>query len=400
MKKRSRSPVAADLLNWYDRNARQLPWRAPPRSHRDRLSGPDPGSRQPTLEPTLREGAARSHYGTIDPYRVWLAEVMLIQTRVETVIPYYREFLQRFPDVAALAAADLDDVLKAWEGLGYYARARNLHRAARLIVSEHGGEIPGDYAGLKALPGIGEYVAAAVSSIAFGERHLAIDGNVRRVLSRLYDIANPRPKRLRELASDLIDSDRAGDINQALMDLGSTICTPRDPACGSCPFEGTCLARARGTQEERPGTRPHRARPHKRIAAGVIWRGGRVLIARRPENGLLGGLWEFPGGKVEDGESLEDAVVREVREELGVDVEPAGEIAAVDHAYSHFSITLHAYRCRYVSGTPRALGCDAFTWATPAELADFAFPAANKRIVEWIIGEERRKKKEERGSLT
>ena len=384
MKRMAGSPAPADLLAWYDQNARRLPWRKPPRPDRVNRSGPDPTGGKRTAR-AVREKAGGSGYTAPDPYRIWVAEVMLIQTRVETVIRYYRDFLQRFPDVASLAAADLDEVLKAWEGMGYYARARNLHRAARLIVSEHGRELPSDYASLMELPGIGEYVAAAVASIAFGERRLAIDGNVRRVLSRLYDLENPRSARLRKLAGGLVGCDRPGDINQALMDLGSTVCTPRDPACGSCPLEGACLARARGTQNRRPGVRSRRDRPHKSIAAGVVWRDGRILIARRPQDGLLGGLWEFPGGKIEAAESPPEAVVREVREELGVEVEPADKIAAVDHAYSHFSITLHAYHCRYVRGTPRALGCDAFAWATPAELEGYAFPAANKQILERII---------------
>ncbi len=340
------------LLAWYDANRRDLPWR-----------------------------------GSRDPYRIWVAETMLIQTQVETVIPYYERFLRRFPDVNALAEAELDPVLKAWEGLGYYARARNLHRAARIVVDQHAGQLPSDEESLRALPGIGPYSAAALLSIAFDQPSLAVDGNLRRVLSRVYDERRPTPARLRELGTPWLDRDRPGDLNQALMDLGSTLCTPRSPRCPSCPLASVCLARARGTVEARPGRRPARRRPHHDIAVGVIWRGDEILIAKRQPEGLLGGLWEFPGGKPEPGESLEAAVVREVKEELGVEVAAGSKIASVDHAYSHFEITLHAFHCRYRSGTPRALGCQEYAWVKPGELDRYAFPAANRRVLARLSSE-------------
>jgi A/G-specific adenine glycosylase len=334
------------LLAWYDVHRRDLPWRS-----------------------------AR------DPYRIWVAEVMLVQTQVDTVIPYYQRFLERFPDVESLAAADLDSVLKTWEGLGYYARARNLHKAAAIIVTEHSGRLPRDPTSLRSLPGIGAYVAAAVSSIAFGEPVLAIDGNVRRVLSRLLDLPTPTDSRLRAAAHAVVN-ERPGDVNQALMDLGARLCKPRAPRCSECPLARSCRARRNGTIEQRPGRRPTRERPHYDIAVGVIWRDDRILIAKRPPEGLLGGLWEFPGGKPQPGESLEVAVVREVGEELDIEVEPGAKIAAVDHAYSHFAITLHAYHCRYRTGTPRPIGCQEFAWVKPDELDRYAFPAANRRVLE------------------
>jgi len=333
------------LLAWYDASRRDLPWRR-----------------------------------TRDPYRIWIAEVMLVQTQVEAVVPYYRRFLQRFPNLESLAAADLDSVLKVWEGLGYYARARNLHQAAAIVVNERGGQLPGDPGALRALPGIGAYVAAAVSSIAFGVPILAIDGNVRRVLSRLLDQATPTDSRIKAAAKTVVD-ERPGDVNQALMDLGAGICRPRAPRCRECPLARSCRARLRSTIEKRPGRRPRRERPHYDIAVGVIWRDDRILIAKRPPEGLLGGLWEFPGGKPEPGESLEAAVVREVAEELDIAVEPGTKIAAVDHAYSHFEITLHAYHCRYRSGTPRPIGCQEFAWVKPDDLDRYAFPAANRRVL-------------------
>jgi A/G-specific adenine glycosylase len=338
--------VRRRLLEWYDGNRRDLPWRS-----------------------------------TTDAYRVWIAEVMLIQTQVDTVVPYYRRFLDRFPDIESLAAADLDEVLKLWEGLGYYARARNLHNAASIVATQHGGTLPGDERSLRALPGIGPYVAAALLSIVFGEPVLAVDGNVRRVVSRLHDIADPRPARLREAGAALVE-ERPGDVNQALMDLGSAICSPRSPRCSECPVEGACLARARGTIEQRPGRRPARKRPHYEIAVGVVWRDDEILIAKRRPEGLLGGLWEFPGGKRRASETLEAAVVREVGEELGIEVEAGAKIAAVDHAYSHFAITLHAYHCRYRTGTPEPLGCQEYAWVKPEDLDRYAFPAANRRVLE------------------
>ena len=338
--------IRGRLLAWYDANRRDLPWRR-----------------------------------TREPYRIWVAEVMLVQTQVDTVIPYYQRFLKRFPDIESLAAADLDSVLKTWEGLGYYARARNLHKAAAIIVSEHSGRLPRAPTSLRALPGIGAYVAAAVAAIAFQEPVLAVDGNVRRVLSRLLDLPAPIDSRLRAAGQALV-AERPGDVNQALMDLGARLCRPRTPRCSDCPLARSCRARKHSTIDQRPGRRPTRERPHYDIAVGVIWRDDRILIAKRPPEGLLGGLWEFPGGKPEPGESLEAAVVREVGEELDIDVEPGVKIAAVDHAYSHFAITLHAFHCRYRSGTPRPIGCQEIAWVRRDELDRYAFPAANRRVLE------------------
>jgi A/G-specific adenine glycosylase len=308
---------------------------------------------------------------------------MLVQTQVETVIPYYTRFVERFPDVRVLAAAKMDDVLKLWEGLGYYARARNLHKAANIVAEEHGGCLPSDAEGLRALPGIGQYVTGAILAIANRQRTLAVDGNVRRVLSRVYDIADPTLAAVREAGKPLV-TDRPGDVNQSLMDLGATICTPRSPDCPSCPLETRCLARRAGTIALRPKRQPARKRPHYDIAVGVIWRDDEILIAKRLTEGLLGGLWEFPGGKRERGESLEATVVREVNDELGIEVEPGAKIAAIDHAYSHFEITLHAYHCRYRSGTPKPLGCQEHAWVKAGELNRYAFPTANRKLLDLL----------------
>jgi len=347
-------PFAQWLLNWYQHNQRNLPWRR-----------------------------------TRNPYHITVAEFMLHQTRVRTVLPYYQRFLQRFPNWASLAEASLDEVLKAWEGLGYYARARNLQALAQRVCSQYEGQLPDSEEALLALPGIGPYTAGAILSICFGQDHPAIDGNTRRVLCRVFQITEDPTSaegrgRLQETAVSLLPPGQAGTFNQALMDLGATICTPRQPACAQCPVSKGCRARQLSIQESLPVRRPSKPLPHHDIAAGVIWRGERILIARRPLRGLLGGLWEFPGGKREPGESLEECLVREVREELGIEIKVDQLLTTVKHAYTHFRITLHAYHCHYVSGEPQNIGCTAWKWVTPKELDGYAFPAANRTIIQTL----------------
>jgi A/G-specific adenine glycosylase len=340
----------ARLHAWYRRDHRDLPWRR-----------------------------------TADPYRIWISEILLQQTQVGSAIGRYEQFLARFPDVAALAAAPLDDVLLAWEGAGYYARARNLHLAARRIVEEHGGELPRSVAALRSLPGVGPYTAAAVASIAFGIPEPVLDGNVERVLCRAFAVGGdphaPATRRaLLEIARGLLPRGHAGDHNQAAMELGATICTPRRPRCGVCPVERLCEARASDRVELLPERRPRRARPHHVVAVGLLWRRGRVLIQRRPDEGLLGGLWEFPGGKLEPGETLAACLRRELLEELGLEVEVGREVAVVEHAYTHFSITLHAFDCFPRPGA-RARGPRPRLWVLPRDLVRHALPAANRRLV-------------------
>lgn len=343
------------LLTWYGRHKRDLPWRR-----------------------------------TRDPYRIWLSEILLQQTRVEAVIPYYERFLARFPNVTALADAPLDDVLKTWEGAGYYARARNLHRAAQVVAYERGGKFPRTVEGLLELPGIGRYTAGAIASIAFGVDTPVVDGNVVRVLCRYYGIrADPRTsatrERLWELAEGLVPAGEARDFNQALMELGATICLPKNPRCLLCPVQADCVARQEGLQNVLPMKAERKELPHKVIAAGIIWKRGTLLIQQRPSDGLLGGLWEFPGGKVEPGETLQECVVREVCEEDGIEVRVLDELIAVDHAYSHFSITLHAFECEFVSGRVKLAGADKFKWVRLNELEQYAFPTANKKIIKALV---------------
>jgi A/G-specific adenine glycosylase len=270
---------------------------------------------------------------TSDPYAIWVSEVMLQQTRVDTVVPYFRRWLEKFPDVDALAGAPLDDVLKAWEGLGYYSRARTLHRAAGVVRERYGGRVPSDPDELRELPGVGEYTAGAVASIAFGVRTPAVDGNVRRVRSRLHDLEDPRPSRIRELAAELVPAERAGDFNQALMELGATVCTPRSPSCDTCPVAAWCRARERGTQELRPRPRSAGRIPVEAVRTAVVVRGDdALLLVRRPAVGLLAGLWEFPG---DPGAAAEDPrVVTILRRST-----PGPALEPVVHAFSHKRVT-------------------------------------------------------------
>ncbi len=348
-----RKNFSAHLLAWYAKHKRDLPWR------RD------------------------AH----DPYRVWISETLLQQTQVATVIPYYERFLARFPTVQALAAAPLDDVLKTWEGAGYYARARNLHRAAQDIVTRFDGALPSTVEALRTLPGIGRYTAGAVASIAFQRDTPVVDGNITRVMCRYFKIttkakATRTQNLLWELVAQLLPPKRAGDFNQALMELGATTCTPRQPQCGACPLSRTCAARKLGLQIKLPVQDVKKKLPHHEIAVGVIWKRGKLLIAQRPAEKLLGGLWEFPGGHQELGESLVECVAREVREELGIEVAVGTEFASVNHAYSHFKITMHAFHCRWMRGRPRAIQSTAWRWIAPNDLDRYAFPQANRRVIE------------------
>lgn len=327
---------------------------------------------------------------TRDPYAIWLSEIMLQQTQVATVIPYYERFLARFPTVAALAAAPLDDVLKQWEGLGYYSRARNLHRAAQEVVARFGGEFPPTVEALRALPGIGRYTAGAIASIGFGKDTPVVDGNVIRILARVFDIAQDvtqvaTQNALWELAERILPAGRAGAWNEGLMELGRRICTPKSPDCPACPIAEFCIARQLGLQAGRPVKRARAKTPHYDVTAAVIRRAdGHLLIAQRPPEGMLGGLWEFPGGKREPGESLPDCLRREIREELGMEIAVGEQIGVVRHGYTHFRITLYAFACTPVSGEPQSLGCAAWAWVTLDDLDRYAFPVTDQKIIQML----------------
>lgn len=344
------SKLRDSLLDWYARNGRDLPWRR-----------------------------------TRDPYAIWVSEIMLQQTQVRAALPYYHCWLQRFPEIATLAAADLQVVLKAWEGLGYYARARNLHRAAAIVVRQYGGVFPGELEAVLALPGIGRTTAGGILSAAFDLPVSILDGNVKRSLARLMGLAVPPARALSQLwawSDRLLDPQRPRDFNQALMDLGALVCRPRQPKCWHCPWQNDCRAYQSGRQAEIPLRAMKAPLPHKEIGVAVIWDDrDRILIDRRRQEGLLGGLWEFPGGKVEAGETVVECVRREIKEELDLEIEVGPWLLDVDHAYTHFRVTLHAYHCRYLGGTPKPLECDEIRWVELPELEDFPFPKANTKII-------------------
>jgi A/G-specific adenine glycosylase len=347
------------------------------------MSSPDPGDIAVAL---LRHFDAHRRAmpwrETADPYRIWVSEIMLQQTRVDTVIPYWERWVERFPTVAELAEADLDEVLKHWEGLGYYSRARNLHRAARMVRERFDGILPRTPADLRTLPGVGEYTAGAVASIAYDVPVPAVDGNVRRVLCRLHDLEAPGAAELRDRAARLVPGDRPGDFNQALMELGATICTPRNPACHACPIAGACEARRLGVQMDRPRPREQKPVPDRRVRTFVLARrDGALLLARRPEDGLLGGLWELPGEPLQPG--IEPVV------EAGVPAPgPTAGLTPVRHTFSHMRVTYRPEVLRVESG-PGVRGrpavksppADDIAWVRPEHLDAFALPVAQQKIV-------------------
>jgi A/G-specific adenine glycosylase len=342
--------LAALLLEWYSHNARDLPWRK-----------------------------------SVSPYRIWVSEVMLQQTRVDAVIPYYRRWLKRFPSLKSLAAARERSVLALWEGLGYYSRARNLQMAAKIVVQEMGGRVPPDPDVFRRLPGVGEYTAAAVASIAFGRNIVALDANVRRVLARLSCMRLPvgsadGQARLRVFAAQHLPAGRAGDFNQGLMDLGALVCIPRKPRCESCPLGAVCVAHRHGLQNAVPARRQPRPRPHYHARAAAIVRGDRVLLVRRNKAGLLGGMWEFP--KSSQGSRLpsQALMIRDLA------AKPVGAqqlrildgeaLAVVDHTYSHFSITVHAYLCTARSSARRP----EVKWVALHQLAQYPMGKVDRTI--------------------
>lgn len=324
--------------------------------------------------------------GTRDPYAIWLSEIMLQQTQVATVIAYYQRFLKKLPTIESLAAAKLDTVLKLWQGLGYYTRAKSLHKAAQFIMQQYGGQFPAQFEQILDLPGIGRYTAGAIASIAFGQRKAVVDGNVIRVLCRLYAIGeNPADTKTRdklwEIAEGLLPKTNCGDWNQALMELGSEICTPTNPQCDACPVRQCCQAFKQNLQAILPIRKKAQKTPCYTVVVGlVIDAQGRILIDKRKAEGFLGGLWELPGGKKQKSETFTVALEREIREETGLTVKIEKKLCTVKHAYSHFSVVLHTYHCAPVSGKARAITCDAVRWISPGHIHKYAFPAGTMKI--------------------
>lgn len=340
------------LLKWFKKFGRTLPWR-----------------------------------GAKDPYKIWISEIMLQQTQVETVKAYYTRWLQKFPKVESVASATEEEALKAWEGLGYYARARNFQKACRMVCNEFQGKIPSDPNQLEKLPGIGPYTKAAIASMAYRKPLACMDGNIKRIVCRLLAIEHPPSHRLLAIENFLnqhLPKTRPGDFNEALMDLGSMICTPQNPKCLVCPIHTYCKAYEQKIQDRLPVKEKKMKRPHYLISVGVIWKGNKILISRRKSKGLLGGLWEFPGGKIEALETPQACAKREIKEELGVEVSIGEQFGKVKHAFTHFSIEMHAFHCRYVSGKPKTLGCSDWRWVQLSQIPELAFPKANHKLFELL----------------
>jgi len=341
------------LLAWYDRHRRRLPWRAAP------------GERA-------------------DAYRVWLSEIMLQQTTVKAAGPYFEKFLERWSDVTALAAASLDDVLRMWAGLGYYSRARNLHACAVAVARDHGGVFPDTEEGLRSLPGIGPYTAAAIAAIAFDRPTMPVDGNIERVTSRLFAIEEALPQakpRIQELATTLLGPARAGDSAQALMDLGATICTPKKPACVLCPLNEGCAARALGTQQTFPRKAPKKAGVLRRGAAFVVTRGDELLVRSRPEKGLLGGMTEVPGSDWSAGQ--EDAEALAQAPALKAITRWHRKAGVVTHVFTHFPLELVVYTAEAAAGTRPPEG---MRWVPIATLAEEALPNVMRKVIAHGLG--------------
>lgn len=320
------------------------------------------------------------------PYRVWISELMLQQTRVDTVIPYYQRFMRAFPSLAALARAREQDVLKAWEGLGYYGRARRARETAIRLVEQSRGRFPRTPAELQQLPGIGTYTAAAIASLAYGYPSAVVDGNVIRVVSRWFGLKrradDPRLKaQVQELSQALLPPGQAADFNEAVMELGALLCSPRAPRCKDCPMASVCHAASSGNAEAYPAAKVRSRPPVRHVGAGVIvGPDGRILIAQRKSDAMLGGMWEFPGGGVEEGETIPGCIARELKEELGLTVRVGEPVITVKHTFTHFTMFLHAYFVYPVRGKPRPLGCADWAWVEIDAIAGYPLPRADQKI--------------------
>jgi A/G-specific adenine glycosylase len=347
--------LSQQLLAWYAVNARRMPWR-----------------------------------GSTDPYEIWISEVMLQQTRVETVIPYFVRWMETFPDIVSLSESDENQVLKHWEGLGYYSRARSILKTARIVCDRFGGKFPSAVKELLSLPGIGKYTAGAISSIAFGSKEAVLDGNVKRVLARVFAYGEPvntpeGENHLWNIASSLVPDGNAGEYNQAVMDLGATICLPLNPKCDVCPISSLCESYKGNKQSTYPVLNEKMPIPHITVCAAIIMDQTKVLIARRPSKGLLGGMWEFPGGKQELGETLQDALVREIKEELGTEINVLDPFNIYKHAYTHFRVTLHAFLAEITGHPPRAIEASELKWVEISDLQNYPMGKIDRRISDHLL---------------
>ncbi|NLJ50164.1 MAG: A/G-specific adenine glycosylase [Candidatus Atribacteria bacterium] len=342
------------LVNWYETNQRSLPWRK-----------------------------------DYSPYSVWISEIMLQQTQVDRVIPYYFRWMQQFPTLESVSIASYDDLLRFWEGLGYYSRVKFIHKTSKIIRNQYGCQFPKNHQKLLELPGIGPYTAGAIMSIAFNQNYPLVDGNIIRILSRIFNIENSVKQRetknyIWKKAEELILPGKARWLNQALMELGALVCTPKTPRCLECPVQKSCLSFHLGCVEKRPVVPPSKKIVPIQVVVGVLLKDGLFFIQQRPPNGLMADLWEFPGGKINPGEKPEDALIREFREELQFKIHIGNKIATLKHGYTNFSVTLHAYFCQLIPENqfPVLHFASNYRWVKPQDLFHYAFPAANRRLID------------------
>lgn len=341
------------LLDWFRREQRDLPWRR-----------------------------------NYEPYQVWISEIMLQQTQVATVLPYFERWMAALPTVQAVAEAEEELLLKLWEGLGYYSRARNIQKAARLMMEKHGGRLPTNVKDLLALPGVGPYTAGAIASIAFEQDEALVDGNVIRVLARWSGYEGNTRKNVSyfwDLARSLLPLGSARDFNQGLMELGALICTPKNPNCEGCPLASGCVAAQKGLQDRLPNRGPSKEKVRIKVVIGVMHKDGSVFIQKRGDSGLMAGLWEFPGGKVEDGEALEAALIREFREELRVNIGNLRYLMNIKHAYTKYLVDLHCFAVDFAGGELTLNSAVEGKWVKMAELSHFPFPAANVKLIKQLV---------------
>ncbi len=344
-----------DLLRWFEVHQRAMPWRE-----------------------------------TQDPYRIWLSEVMLQQTQVETVIPYYNRFVERYPQIHSLAQASDDEVLKLWEGLGYYRRCHHFIQAVRDVETRYGGTVPDDPIAFKNLPGVGDYTTAAVMSIAYGRVLPVVDGNVIRVMTRVFRISGEvgkagTKKQIHDAMARIISHNRPGDFNQAVMELGALVCTPKKPRCDACPICRHCGAFLNDDIARYPLIERKAKVPEYRVGLGLIVKDGRFLVQKRPSAGHLAGLWELPGGKTGPGESIEQSLMRKCREDLGLDVEILESLGDARHVYSHFKIHVTVYACRIGDQKESSLKRQPLAWISEKDLENYSFPTVNHKLFKKIF---------------
>jgi len=342
-----------NILDWFQEHARDLPWRT-----------------------------------TYSPYHVWISEIMLQQTQMDRVVDYFNRWISRFPGIASVASADEEEVLKLWEGLGYYARVRNIMRTARILMTEHSGQIPADYVKLLRLPGIGNYTAGAIMSIAFNKEYPLVDANIERIFARLFNLDNPVKEKnthsfIWRKAREALPQGRPREFNQALMELGALVCISRNPRCSICPIRNECKAYRLSLVSERPVLQTPPKTIFIEMATGILEHDGRILIQKRKSKGVWANLWEFPGGRLEPGETPEMALVREYLEETELAVDSLQKITTVHHSYMNYRVTLHCYFCSLTDGKfePVLHGAQEYRWIEPDELLHYAFPSGHRKLI-------------------